>query len=205
MKNDYFLLLLAISPCLSPLIINNLMLPVPCVPTKREWKTINNRTLKWNRIVELHNSQRQRLYVLSHTAPFYHTIEFVSSIQQIVWYMMLIVALLWTRPVVLENRLSIYCNLVHQEELVHALFEYSVTSTKYIIPGTANWHSATRWETFSTSAKSVAFTQNLLGAPIELIFDASTDHMCLRIASSFIVNCVNVFFVKYCYIYSNWK
>jgi len=40
---------------------------------------------------------------------------------------------------------------------------------------------------------SVAFTLKLLGAPIEPIFEASTDHMFLRIAFLVIVNCVNVF------------
>jgi len=42
---------------------------------------------------------------------------------------MLIVARLWTRPVALENRLCNHCNLVYQEELEHALCEYSVTPT----------------------------------------------------------------------------
>jgi len=37
---------------------------------------------------------------------------------------------------------------------------------------------------------SVVFILKLLGAPIELIFDASTEHMFLRIAFLFIVNCV---------------
>jgi len=40
---------------------------------------------------------------------------------------------------------------------------------------------------------SVAFSLTLLGAPVEPIFDASTDHMFLRIAFSFIVNCGKVF------------
>jgi len=40
---------------------------------------------------------------------------------------------------------------------------------------------------------SVAFTLKLLEAPIEPIQDAKTDHMFLRNAFLFIVNCVNVF------------
>ena len=67
-------------------IINNLMLPVPSVPTKREWKTIVNgilnqsETALWNHRLAIDSD----FTFLPHTAPFYHTIGFVSSMQHIV-------------------------------------------------------------------------------------------------------------------------
>ena len=59
-------------------------------------------------------------------------------------------------------------------------------SRSYILLGTANKHFANQ-KHLVLELDSVAFTLKLLGAPIEPIFDASTDHMFLAVAFSFIV------------------
>ena len=171
------------------------MLPVPSVPTKREWKTIVNGTLNqseaalWiHRLAIDSDFTFFRILHPSFTPSALYRVCNRSSYR----YIMLIVARLWTRPVVLENRLCDNCKLVYQEEL--ALSECSVTSTirthfleqltDILLPDEK--HSV-------LALDSVAFSLKLLGAPVEPIFDASTDHMFLRIAFLVIVNCVKVF------------
>jgi len=107
---------------------------------------------------------------------------------------MLIVARLWTRLLALENRLFRHCNHVHQEELGHALCECSSNvhhvRTHFLWQLTGILLLDEKVKHSAPALDSVAFALKLLGAPIEPIYDASADHMFLRIAFSFIVNCV---------------
>jgi len=108
------------------------MFPVPCGPTKREWKTIVNRLLNrsetalWNHRLAIDSDVTFfRILHPSITPSALYRVCNRSSNR----YIMLIVDRLWTRPVVMENRLCNHFNRVHQEELVHALCDCSVTST----------------------------------------------------------------------------
>ena len=121
-----FLYLVYVNDLLNDLevsIINKLILPVPCVPNKREWKTIVNRTQNqsetalWKHRLAIDRGftffrilhpciTPSTLYRVCNKSSDRYIMSSDRHIMSSDRYIMLIVARLRTRPVVLENRLQ---------------------------------------------------------------------------------------------------
>jgi len=101
---------------------------------------------------------------------------------------------LWARPVSLENELCEHCNIIYQEQLVHAVCECLATSTvrsrfyehlsHILLPDEK--HSLLELD-------SVALTLRLLGAPLEPILDIDNEVLLLKNSFSYIVSCIQVY------------
>jgi len=182
-------------------IINNLLLPDPCIPSKRQWKTLvkhaidNSESGLCNQRMSTDNDFTffRILHPCIASSIIYRVCNRSSARSTICT-----IARLWARHVSLENELCPHCNNTYQEQLVHALCECPATSTVHsqfyehlsniLLPDQK--HSLLELE-------RVALTLRLLGAPRKHLLDIGNEVLLLKNSFPYIVSCIQV--------YTNWK
>jgi len=180
-------------------ITNNLLLPEPCIPSKRQWKTLvknaidNNESGLWNQRMST-DSDFTFFCILHPCTCIAPSIIYRVCNRSSVRSIMCTIVRLWTRPVSLENELCAHCNTIYQEQLVHAVCECPATSTvrsrffehlsNILLPDEK--HSLLELD-------SVALTLRPLGTPLELILDIDNEVPLLKNSFSYIVSCIQVY------------
>ena len=151
------------------------------------------------RNLEPENVNRQWLRLLSHTPSMYSAIYHISCLQPIIGHHICTIVSLWARPVSLENELCVHCNIIYQEQLVHAVCEcysYCYLDCSRFYEHISNILLPDEKHSL-LELNSVALTLRLLGAPLEPTLNIDSEVLLLKNSFSYLVSSIQV--------YTNWK